>query len=69
MQTIIGSPKEFIVIERKELEKMRQDAEGQLEAWKEMPMSEAAIEARMCLEMVKWIKEKNIYNNEFKIKG
>jgi len=69
MQTIIGSPKEFIVIERKELEKMQQGAQGQLERWKGMPKSEGAIEARMCLEMVEWIKENNIYNKEFKIKG
>lgn len=69
MQTIIGNYKEYLVIERKELDKIQKMAEDKIEKNKERPMSEAVIEARAILQLINEVKELNIYNNEFKIKG
>ena len=69
MQTIIGNYKEYLVIERKELDKIQKMAEDKIEKNKERPMSEAVIEAKAILQLINEVKELNIYNNEFKIKG
>ena len=69
MQTIIGNYKEYLVIERKELDKIQKMAEDKIERNKERPMSEAVIEARAILQLINEVKELNIYNNEFQIKG
>jgi hypothetical protein len=69
MEQIIGSYKEFIVIERKELEKIEEQANHKLNSNTEAPLSESSIEARSVLELINWIKDNNIYNKEFQIKG
>ena len=69
MQTIIGNYKEYLIIERKELDKIQKMAEDKIEKNKERPMSEAVIEAKAILQLINEVKELNIYNNEFQIKG
>lgn len=69
MNQIIGNFKEFVIIERKELEEIEKQALAKLENNKERPLSESSIEARSVLSVISLIKEKNVYNQEFKIKG
>ena len=68
MEQIIGSYKEYIVIERKWLEELELQVEYKLKVNEDRPMSESSIEARACLQMIKYIKENNIYNKDFQIK-
>ena len=69
MDQIIGSYKEFIVVERELLLKMESDSFAKLETNKERPLSEASIEARSVINVVNYLKDNNIYNKDFKIKG
>jgi len=69
MEQIIGAYKEFLVIERKALEEIEQSAKHKLDNHKDKPLSESTIEAKAVLDIINWIKEKNIYNQDFKIKG
>lgn len=69
MDQLIGSFKEYIVIERKELEIIEQSAIKKLEDNELRGLSEAYIEAKAVLDVVKQIKRLNIYNQEFKIKS
>lgn len=68
MEQILGQYKEFLIIERSELEKIELSAKQKLEDNKERPLSEMSIEARSVLSMIEWIKENNIYGKEFQIK-
>lgn len=69
MEQIIGNYKEYVIIERKELDKMEQEANLKLHNHRGNQMSEACIEARSVLEVLEWLKENNIYNRDFHIKG
>jgi membrane-anchored protein YejM (alkaline phosphatase superfamily) len=69
MEQIIGNYKEYVIIERKELDKIEQEANLKLNNHKGEPMSEASIEARSVLDVLEWLKENNIYNRDFHIKG
>ena len=69
MDQLIGSYKEFIVIERSELAKIEEMAKQKLEDNKERPLSEMSIEARSVLSVIEWIKENNIYGKDFEIKN
>ena len=69
MKQIIGAHKEFIVLERKELEVIEQSAKQKLDNNKDRPLSEISIEARSVLSLIEWIKENNIYNKDFEIKN
>ncbi len=69
MEQIIGAYKEFLVIERKALEEIEQNAKHKLDNHKDKPLCESTIEAKAVLDIINWIKEKNIYNQDFKIKG
>jgi len=69
MNQIIGNFKEFVIIERKELEEIEKQALNKLQNNKERPLSESSIEARSVLNVINLIKEKNVYNQDFKIKG
>jgi hypothetical protein len=69
MKQIIGAHKEFIVLERKELEVIEQSAKQKLDNNKDRPLSESSIEARSVLSLIEWIKENNIYNKEFELKS
>ena len=69
MDQIIGSYKEFIVLERELLLKMESEAFAKLETNKERPLSEASIEARSVISVINYLKDNNIYNKDFKIKG
>lgn len=69
MDQLIGSYKEFIVIERSELAKIEKMAKQKLEDNKERPLSEMSIEARSVLSVIEWIKENNIYGKDFEIKN
>ncbi len=69
MKQIIGAYKEFLVIERKALEEIEQNAKQKLDNHKDKPLSESTIEAKAVLDTINWIKENNIYNQDFKIKG
>lgn len=67
MEQIIGSYKEFIVLERKSVEEMLQRAEDILEQNEDTksPPNERYL---IIKEMCEWIKDNNIYNKEFHIK-
>ncbi len=69
MNQIIGNFKEFVIIERKELEEIEKQALNKLQNNKERPLSESSIKARSVLNVINLIKEKNVYNQDFKIKG
>lgn len=69
MEQIIGSFKEFIILEREALNQIEYDATQKLKANEDRGLSESYIEAKAVLDVINWIKENNIYNKEFKIKG
>jgi hypothetical protein len=69
MEQIIGSFKEFIVLEREALNELEYSATQKLKSNEDRGLSEAYIEAKTVLDVVEWIKENNIYNKDFKIKG
>jgi hypothetical protein len=69
MDQLIGSFKEYIIIERKELETIEKLAIKKMEDNELRGLSEAFIEAKAVLQTIKEIKRLNIYNNDFKIKG
>lgn len=69
MDQLIGNYKEYIVIERSELERIEKSAIKKLEDNELRGLSEAYIEAKAVLDVVREIKRMNIYNNEFKIKS
>lgn len=69
MDQLIGNYKEYIVIERSELERIEKSAIKKLEDNELRGLSEAYIEAKAVLDVVREVKRLNIYNNEFKIKS
>jgi hypothetical protein len=69
MDQLIGGYKEYVVIERKELERIEQSAIKKLEDNELRGLSEAYIEGKAVLMTIKEIKRLNIYNNDFKIKS
>ena len=69
MDQLIGNYKEYIVIERSELERIETSAIKKLEDNELRGLSEAYIEAKSVLDVVREIKRLNIYNNDFKIKS
>lgn len=69
MDQLIGSYKEFIVIERKKIDEIEKTAKLKLEANIGRPLSESSIEAKAVLDVVKYIKENNIYTQDFQIKN
>ncbi len=69
MEQIIGSFKEFIVLEREALNELEYNATQKLKSNEDRGLSETYIEAKAVLDVVEWIKENNIYNKDFKIKG
>jgi hypothetical protein len=68
MEQILGQYKEFLIIERSELEKIETAAKNKLEINKERPLSESSIEARSVLQIIQWLKDNNIYGKDFQIK-
>jgi hypothetical protein len=68
-EQIIGNYKEFVVIERAVIDNMEAQAQLKLTVNSERPLSEASIEARTVLDVIRYVKENNIYNQDFKIKG
>ena len=48
---------------------MESEAFAKLETNKERPLSEASIEARSVISVINYLKDNNIYNKDFKIKG
>jgi hypothetical protein len=69
MDQLIGAYKEYIVIERNELDKIEKLAIRKLEDNELKGLSEAYIEAKSVLDLIKEIKRLNIYNNDFEIKN
>ncbi len=69
MEQIIGGFKEFIVLEREALNELEYSATQKLKSNEDRGLSESYIEAKAVLDVVQWIKENNIYNKDFKIKG
>ncbi len=69
MEQIIGGFKEFIVLEREALNELEYSATQKLKSNEDRGLSESYIEAKTVLDVVQWIKENNIYNKDFKIKG
>lgn len=68
MEQIIGSYKEFIVIERTELERIEKLAILKLEDNELRGLSEAYIEAKAVLDVIREIKRLNVYNRNFEFK-
>ena len=68
MEQIIGTYKEFIVIERKKIDEIEKIAKLKLETNIGRPLSESSIEAKAVLDVVKYIKDNNIYTQDFQIK-
>ena len=68
MEQIIGSYKEFIVIERSELERIEKSAIKKLEDNELRGLSEAYIEAKAVLDVIREIKRLNVYNRDFEFK-
>jgi hypothetical protein len=69
MEQIIGSFKEFLILERGALNELEYNATQKLKANEDRGLCEAYIEAKAVLDVIQWIKENNIYNKDFKIKG
>ncbi len=69
MEQIIGGFKEFIVLEREALNELEYSATQKLKSNEDRGLSESYIEAKAVLDVIQWIKENNIYNKDFKIKG
>lgn len=69
MEQIIGDYKQFIVIERELLENLQKKAEEKLEdsIWEKS--RDLYVEGKTTLDLIEVIKENNIYNKDFKIKG
>ena len=68
MEQIIGDYKQFIVIERDFLEDLQKKAEEKIEDGIWEKSNDLYIEGKTILDLIKIIKENNIYNKEFKIK-
>ena len=68
MEQIIGDYKQFIVIERDFLENLQKKAEEKIEDGIWEKSNNLYIEGKTILDLIKIIKENNIYNKEFKIK-
>ena len=68
-EQIIGNYKEFLILERAKLEEIEVQAKSKLANNKERPLSEASIEARAVLSVIQWMKDNNIYNQDFKLKS
>lgn len=68
MEQIIGDYKQFIVIERELLEDLQKKAEEKIEDGIWERSNDLYIEGKTTLDLIKIIKENNIYNKDFKIK-
>ena len=69
MEQVIGSFKEFIILEREALNQIEYEATQKLKSNEDRGLSESYIEAKTVLDVIQWIKDNNIYNKDFKIKG
>lgn len=67
MNEIIGGYKEYIIIERKDLHELKDKAK-ELLSNADCDISNYH-KADAIMECIKFLKEKNIYNRDFKIKG
>lgn len=66
---VMGSYKEYVIIEREtltELEKLGKETLTEGQNGHDVKLIQ---KGKTILECVEWIKKWNIYNNEFKIKG
>lgn len=68
MEQIIGDYKQFIVIERELLEDLQKKAEEKIEDGIWERSNDLYVEGKTTLDLIKIIKENNIYNKDFKIK-
>ena len=66
---IIGGYKEYIVIEREDLEILEQAANQMMSEAQNDHNVENIREAKIWLRAVEWIKAHNIYTKDFQIKG
>ena len=66
---IIGGYKEYIVIEREDLEILEQAANQMMSEAQNDHNVEKIREAKIWLRAVEWIKVHNIYTKDFQIKG
>jgi len=53
--------REYILLRKDELDAIEVEALQKLENHKENPLCESYIEAKACLDVIKWIREKNVY--------
>ena len=53
--------KDYILLRANEVEQVEKMALDKLESNKERPMSESYIEAKSVLDIIKWIRERNVY--------
>lgn len=64
METVIGTPREFIIIEREALN----DLKNEIESLKNISSIFTNGKANGIEFVLNWIKEKNIYNKDFQYK-
>lgn len=64
METIIGTPREFIIIERDALNELK----NEIESLKNISSIFTNGKANGIEFVLNWIKEKNIYNKDFQYK-
>lgn len=52
----------YILLRVSEVDAIEASALQKKENNKDRPMSESSIEAQTCLDMIKWIRERNVYH-------
>jgi hypothetical protein len=67
--TVFGSYKEFVIIERESLRELEEKGKAILAEGQDEHDKFQIQKGKTILECVEWMKQWNIYNNEFKIKG
>jgi hypothetical protein len=53
--------KEYILLRKEELDAIEEEALKKLENHKHKPLCEAYIEAKACLDVIEWVKSRNVY--------
>lgn len=68
MEQIIGTYKQFIIVERDALIEFENKAKQIMDSAQNDHNVEDIRKAKVMFECIEWIKENNIYNKDFKLK-
>ncbi len=69
MDNVIGSYKEFIILEREALNEFESKVNGLMVEGQNDHNVEQIRKAKVMRECIEWIKENNIYTQDFKFKS